>query len=428
MFRMNKKNVLVFPCGSEIGLELYRSLRYAKEVELFGASSVDDHGRFVYDRYFSGFPFAHEDTFIDTINSYVTKYSIDHIFPGHDNVVTRLSQAKAQDRLVCNVLTSPHQTCRTCRSKHLTYDRFSGVLRIPKVYQTLEEVDVFPVFLKPDIGQGSKGTHLAKTRDEVVHHLKSDPSLLILEYLPGTEYTIDCFTDKYGELKFVGARERVRTQNGISVHTRPVDGKEFIETALTINSNLRFQGMWFFQLKRSAIGDLALLEIAPRLAGTMGMYRNLGVNFPLLALYDAEGYDVEALVNNYEIEMDRALSSKFRLSLVYRHVYIDLDDCILVNGQVNLLAITFLFQCINREVEVHLLTRHSGDLDQTLDRYRLAKLFDSVHLLSDDQRKSSFVEYSDSIFIDDSYRERKEVAEQRGIAVFAPDAIESLVC
>ena len=49
--RLRPVNVLVFPCGSEIGLEIHAALRHAKDICLHGASSVSDHGEFVYARY-----------------------------------------------------------------------------------------------------------------------------------------------------------------------------------------------------------------------------------------------------------------------------------------------------------------------------------------------------------------------------------------
>jgi hypothetical protein len=51
---MSKKKILVFPCGSEIGLEIYRAMRYSTHFTLAGASSVDDHGKFVYEEYYGG--------------------------------------------------------------------------------------------------------------------------------------------------------------------------------------------------------------------------------------------------------------------------------------------------------------------------------------------------------------------------------------
>ena len=44
-----KKRVLVYPCGTEIGLEIYKSLRYSTHYELIGGGCENDHGRFVYD-------------------------------------------------------------------------------------------------------------------------------------------------------------------------------------------------------------------------------------------------------------------------------------------------------------------------------------------------------------------------------------------
>ena len=51
------KNILVFPCGSEIGLEIHNALKYSKDFKLFGGSSVDDYGKFVYANYISDIPF-----------------------------------------------------------------------------------------------------------------------------------------------------------------------------------------------------------------------------------------------------------------------------------------------------------------------------------------------------------------------------------
>ena len=45
------KNILVFPCGSEIALEIYKSLEFSTHFTLFGASSVKDHGEFIYKNY-----------------------------------------------------------------------------------------------------------------------------------------------------------------------------------------------------------------------------------------------------------------------------------------------------------------------------------------------------------------------------------------
>ena len=73
---MNKVNVLVFPCGAENALEIHASLSYSVLVNVWGGSSVDDHGRFVYENYIGGIPYIQNENFIEEFNSVIQKYHI----------------------------------------------------------------------------------------------------------------------------------------------------------------------------------------------------------------------------------------------------------------------------------------------------------------------------------------------------------------
>lgn len=421
-----RKRVLVFPCGSEIGLELHRSLSKSIHIELYGGSSASsDHGRYLYRNYIGGLPYVDEPGFIDAVNAVISSYEIDYLIPALDRVL--LGFAVHQERLECGVIGSPLETCRICCSKRRTYETFSGVLRVPALYRSLSDVAKWPVFLKPDEGCGSRGTRLVGSPHEAEFFLDRDQELLAMEYLPGKEYTVDCFTDRHGSLRFAGTRQRIRIQNGISVHSRPVEAGEFRTLAETINRRLRFRGLWFFQVKESEEGTLTLMEIAPRASGTMSLYRNLGVNFALLSIFDAMEMDVEILVNDFQIEVDRALSNRFKTDLSYKHLYIDLDDCLILEGAVNTEAIALLYQCVNRGISIHLLTRHARSVDETLRRFRLEGLFDEIVHLRDGEPKSDSIRHRDAIFLDDSHAERKDVREKKGIPVFAADAIECLL-
>ncbi len=416
---------MVFPCGSEIGLELHRSLLTSTHVELFGASSASDHGEFVYANYRGGLPYVQEPGFIEAVGAVVRDWRIDYLFPALDSVL--LEFALHQERLPCRIIGSPRETCRVCNSKGLTYETLAGVVRVPAVYRRLSDVPTWPIFLKPDVGSSSRGTRRVATVEDAAFFLARDPTLLALEYLPGKEYTVDCFTDRHGRLRFAGARERMRIQNGISVHSEPVTDGAFRALAEKINGALLFRGLWFFQVKESQERTLTLMEVSPRASGTMTLYRNLGVNFPLLSVFDAMDLDVDILVNDFQIEVDRALSNRFRTNLSYAHLYLDLDDCLLCGEVVNTQAVALLYQCVNRGIALHLLTRHAQGLEETLRRFRLHGLFDEIVHLAAGERKSDAIHHRDAIFLDDSFAERKEVHDHTGIPVFAPDAIECLL-
>jgi len=423
-----KRNVLVFPCGSEIGLEIFRSMNLSTHFELWGGSSVDDHGKFVYKNYIGNIPDVGDQSFLQKIKEIVKKYNIDFIFPAHDSVILKLAKEKAAGKLDCDVITSPLSTCEIARSKKKTYDFFTNIIPTPKIYQKsdLSENDL-PVFLKPDVGQGSKGVHLANTMEEVEFYCKNNPSLLLLEFLPGKEYTVDCFSNKDGKLLFVQGRVRNRVLNGISVNTSSVKDDRFAELAEKINNKLQLRGVWFFQVKENRMKDLVLLEIASRVAGTMGLVRAEGVNLVLASIFDAMGYEVDIFKNNYDMVIDRALENKFKHDLEYGHVYLDLDDLVIYEDKVNPAVMAFVYQCINKGVVLHLITKHRQVLSETLEKHRLTGVFDELIPVNGQQEKSDYIKERDSIFIDDSFSERKKIHEAHGIPVFDSHMLESLM-
>ena len=421
--------VLVFPCGSEIGLEIHNSLKWSTHIDLWGGSSVHDHGKYVYKNYIGNIPYIEDNDFVAKINEVIIKNNFDLLFPAHDSVVLTLSENSINLR--CKVVGSPHESCLVCRSKRITYDKLRSLLRVPKIHQRGDSDISYPVFLKPNIGQGGKGTFLARTKKDVDFYLLKDPSLLILEYLPGKEYTIDCFTDRKSKLRFAGPRERCRIKDGISVNTRNISDKRFIKLAEKINTSIKLRGAWFFQVKESNEKELVLMEVAPRIAGGMGMYRNLGVNMALLSIYDAMDLDVEIDINKYSVEMDRAFTNRFTLDLSYKHVYIDFDDTIILRNKINPRVMEFLYQCLNNKIKLHLLTRHQSkfneDIEKVLKKWRIKEIFDSIIDVPKGEKKSNYIKEKSAIFIDDSFSERYDVSKKLKIPVFEVSSIESLI-
>lgn len=426
---MNEKmiRILVFPCGSEIGLEVYRSLRYSRHIELVGASSISDHGRFVYKEYYDQVPFIDSPEFEDFFKRLIQENRIDAVYPTMDLVISTLTGIR--DRLGCKVLGSPHETNMLALSKKETYRFFQSKINVPKAYVNFNEIEHFPIFSKPDVGYGSKGTKVLRNLEEVKSRLAMYPEYLLLEYLPGEEYTVDCFTDKAGELLFVGSRKRGRVQKGISVNTFPATeiAEKALEIAKVLNSEVSFQGAWFFQLKENEQGELSLLEFATRLGGSSSLFRSKGINFALMTVFDAFDYPVEVIENHFGIELDRALDQKFKIDLEYHTVYVDLDDCLLIDDQLNSELIKFIFQSINKSKRIVLITKHERDLTETLLKFRVLSLFDELIHLRKDQEKSDFMTDRSAVFIDDSFAERKKVSLKLRIPVFAPDAVSALI-
>ncbi len=422
--------ILVFPCGSEIGLEVHRSLRYSTHFELVGASSVDDHGRFVFDNYVDGLPLHDAPDFATRIAEIVASHRIDAIYPTMDAVAETL--AGLAEHLGCRVIGSDLRATALCASKTATYDLLEGRVPVPQRHASPATVTQYPIFIKPDRGYGARNSQYAATpeaaKDFLVRH--TGRHMLLQEYLPGREWTVDCFSDRHGVLRFHAARGRDRISNGISVRTTPSQEflAEFAEWAQRIHEALRPRGAWFFQAREDALGQPRLLEVAVRLGGSSGLFRCMGVNFAMLSAFDAFDQDVRIAPNSYLITLDRALDNRYRIdNLHYTHVYVDLDDCLVLRGSVNPQLVGFLYKAIAEGKGVTLLTRHARPLADTLRALRIEALFDRIVHLTRGEKKSDHISHKAAIFIDDSFAERQEVADRLHIPVFAPDMVEALV-
>ena len=420
------KNILVFPAGTEIAFEIFDALKDSKFVRLYGATSVDCHADFVFENCISGVPFVDAPELIDSLNAIIDEYRIDMVYPAHDSALKRLSDEK--QRLHAAVIASDPETVEICRSKNRTYAFLQGAEYLPAFYRCADDVPQYPVFIKPAVGQGSVGARKIVSREELDRALSDGTEYAICEYLPGDEFTVDCFTDRHGALRCVCPRSRDRIRAGIAVrsHSLPADEK-LCAMAEDINRRMHFLGAWFFQVKRNCAGEYRLMEIAPRIAGTMGLTRNRGINLPLLTLFAFWGYDVDLIDNGADLLLDRAFISRFRSGISYSRVYVDYDDTLVVRGKVNGYLMMFLYQAHEQGKELILLTRHETDIYAALEERCIpASLFASIVRMDRSGEKAEHI-LPDSIFIDDSYRERKNVHDTRGVPVFDLDMVESLI-
>ncbi|HTN67473.1 MAG TPA: ATP-grasp domain-containing protein, partial [Burkholderiaceae bacterium] len=420
---------LIFPAGSEIGLEIYNSLKYSHHVELFGASGKSDHASFVYaeDHYTEDALYVEQPDFIERFNGLLRRLCIEFVYPTHDTVACFL--AEHQSALASRVLTSCAETNQIARYKKRTYDVFRSFEFCPQVFDAPYRDLPFPVFLKPNAGQGGKGTCVAQDPGELAFYLKKSPDVLVTEFLPGEELSVDCFTDATGKLLFVGPRTRERVQMGISFRSTAVELTEDIQhIADSINETVILNGAWFFQVKKDRNGKFRLMEFAPRQSSTMGLYRHTGVNFALLSLFNALGMPVEILQNDYAVQLDRCLHSRFKAALTFRRVYIDLDETLIFGRRVHELAMAFLYQCRNRGIHIVLITKHRYDVNETLRNCGIAEhLFEDIIHIPEHQEKWGFINPDAAIFIDNYWFDRRSVREKLGIPVFDADGIECLL-
>ena len=112
------------------------------------------------------------------------------------------------------------------------------------------------------------------------------------EYLPGEEYSVDCLAQE-GRARLVVPRLRTRMINGISVKGTFVQDDAIIAYCRRIIEAIGLHGNIGIQVKKTATGEPLLLEINPRVQGTIVAALGAGVNLPLLAIKQELGMRIE---------------------------------------------------------------------------------------------------------------------------------------
>lgn len=136
-----------------------------------------------------------------------------------------------------------------------------------------------------------KPTTAVTTLEEVRPVLESAdefPELVVMEYLPGDEYSVDVLAT--GEdVHLVVPRSRSRTRAGISFEGTVEENPELIREATEICRGLGVEYNLNLQFKYDAEGVPKMIEINPRVSGTIVMCVGAGANLPYLGVKHALG-------------------------------------------------------------------------------------------------------------------------------------------
>lgn len=415
-----KKRVLVLNCGTLASTDINMSLRYNDEFEIWGASTSKNHGIYVYERYIDDIPNISDENFIKILNQKIEKYNFKFIIAPHEDLALFMQEHK--DEIKATIVCSEYETALLCRYKSKTYEKMKNYEFIPRTYKK-EEVKEFPVFVKKDNDQGGRNAYKVANRKELELYASLD-DMIICEYLPGEEVTIDCFTNKEGKLLYCNPRAADRMLAGIDVHARRIElSNEIKYIAESLNKEINFRGFWFFQIKKDINGKYKLLEIATRLAGAFALNKSLDVNLPLMALKDFDGQDVEIIFNDINVEVDKQFFSKFIMDIEYEEVYIDFESCFEKIKIINTLLIMYIYQCLNKNKKVILVTNDEKP-DLLLEEKKINKNVFSKNI---QYNKLKECINNKAIFISNNENLKNELRRNKNIYCFSTNSIEALI-
>jgi len=226
-------------------------------------------------------PLAGDEPFQSELAKIVDSEKPDYIIPTVDEELVVLSDSKAAFMKI--VLISPPKTIKACLDKKNLYDFFEGEPFCPafvSAYDREQLEDRFedrPVFMKPRVGRGTKGTQYFDNVEAIPDKAISTDNIFC-EFLPGQEYTVDVICDTKGKPIIIVPRKRLDTDQGISVLGETEKRADIIEIVKEICGELVFVGGTNMQFKLDCGGKPKLVEINPRFSGGLPITVAAGIN------------------------------------------------------------------------------------------------------------------------------------------------------
>lgn len=278
-------------------------------------------GRHLHQPFFA-IPNAQDPSFADAILDLCVKEKVDLVLPLVTRELFPLSEHRSRfENVGIRVLVSSYDSIQIANNKGdcfqflkeagIPVPQFFIVNNAEEFIHAAFELDhpQKPFCFKPTVANGSRGFRIVQdsineaeqlftqkpyntyiTYTHAVKILSSQPfpPLVVTEYLPGNEYSVDCVAEN-GKALLVVPRLRQKMINGISVQGRFENDTAIIAYCTQIIEVIGLHGNIGIQVKRNAAGKPLLLEINPRVQGTIVAALGAGVNLPLLAVHNEMG-------------------------------------------------------------------------------------------------------------------------------------------
>ena len=158
-----------------------------------------------------------------------------------------------------------------------------------------------------DILFGQKPNSFYTTFEELQDTLRERPTIpemMAMECLPGEEGSVDLIAD-HGKILYMAYRESNVNLASIPQEATLSYNEEAYQIATEVIKKLELDGNADLDFKYDENGHPVLMEINPRIAATMQIFKMGGMNLPYLRIKQLLGEDLPEVKIQYGIKMKR---------------------------------------------------------------------------------------------------------------------------
>jgi carbamoyl-phosphate synthase large subunit len=320
--------ILLTGAGSPAAPGVIRSLRLSGEYEfhIVGLDCNRDAAAFyMADRHYIG-PRATDDSFSTEIQKLCRQAKIDIMFSLVTGELIKLSEMK--DELLRNGTRIPISSVaalsaaihkgtlyETLRQQGIAVPDFVVVDSPEKLKEAIHLLG-YPntaVCFKPTVSDGSRGFHILdaamdlgrlmfREKPNTAYVSETDlfqviegrtdlPELIVMEYLPFEEYSVDLLANE-GQAVIAVPRLRESIAGGVTTKSVIRMERDIIDYAVKVVEHLKLNGNIGIQIRRDKHGKPKIVEINPRIQGTIVHCTAAGINMPVLAVKQVLGHPI----------------------------------------------------------------------------------------------------------------------------------------
>lgn len=303
--------ILLLDAANQNTLAIVRHMgRAGHEIHLVGYQhrSLAFYSKYVFKKYIFADPRKDAEAYIISILDLLSKESFGMIMPVGFKSYQICSKNRDAIRKYTRLIITSDENISLAVSKQRTYDYASQIgIPVPATYRVKDAEEIkdlpltYPVVIKSPFESGKNVVEYANSLEEVVikfqrmcksEHLSAPDNPLLQEYVVGDGYGFFAIY-KEGKCMRFFMHHRIReypVTGGASVCAESFYDDELKSIGMKLLNNLKWDGVAMVEFKKdNQDGKYKLMEINPKLWGSLELAITSGINFPELLVEASEG-------------------------------------------------------------------------------------------------------------------------------------------
>jgi len=204
-----------------------------------------------------------------------------------------------------------------CADKLETEKKFNEI-GVPFVRTYNNDDIVYPCILKPRSGKGSQNVFKINSQNELEFFKDKVDDSITQEFIDGTEFSVDVYSDLNGIPFSIIPRERIQTESGISIKGMTIFEEEIIEYCDKIARSLKLIGPSCIQCIKNK-NETKFIEVNTRFGG--GLILSIKSNPSVIP-------NIQRIIRGEEVIPNNKFKEGLTMLRYYQEVFIEKNNLV----------------------------------------------------------------------------------------------------